>query len=130
MGEEEAETPEKEEEVKADTETIETPENEKVETETITWLVSPNLSNDRLTEVTEIIENLNTDKDKDVEIKISEIEDREAETKMSETPDILDNIEESPKTEEIEKTTWHVSPKLSDEKFTEVTEIIKKIAFR
>ena len=106
-------------------EAIETPDknevNDKDETEKVTWLVSPNLASEKLTEVTEIIEHLNTDKD--VEIKISENTDRDAETEIIETPDVT----ESRKTEEIEKTTWNVSSKLSDEKFNEVTEIIKDL---
>merc|ERR1712048_1482787 len=54
-------------------------ENNKDDTEKITWLVSPNLTNDKLTELTEIIEDLNVDKDKDVEIKMFEIKEKEAE---------------------------------------------------
>merc|ERR1712203_1265374 len=118
------ESPEKKE-VEVDSKTIETPvkkeeveitEVMQVEVDTKT-IETPEVQKDEA-------DNLNIDKDKAVEINIAEITDTQTETEINEKPDFVDK---SPKTEEIEKTTWQVSPKLSEEKITEVTEIIKNL---
>ena len=71
------------------------------ETDKITWLVSPNLTETKMTELTEIIENLNVDKNKEVEIRTIETPTEEEVVKESFT-EIIDT-DNTTETEIVDK---------------------------